>query len=177
MRYFLKQIVLFFFISTGSLFLLILLVNSYTRQDKFFIIPENKSLLILGNSQTECAFNDTIIHDAYNLSSGGEAYFYTYFKLQKLLQANDGIKAILLSYSNPVIENVMDEWTWGDMYINARYPKYAQNMDVEAKLLLASKNPATLISSQSLALKRQLAFILNRENYIPGSFAWGGIFI
>lgn len=62
-------------------------------------IEKDKNIFILGDSNTECAINDSIFKNSKNLSSSGEPYFDTYSKIQKLLLEEVKIDYIFLSYT------------------------------------------------------------------------------
>jgi len=150
------------------------LINNRVASGKFYKLPYEKSYLILGHSHTECAYNDTIISNVINLSSGGECYFYTYFKLKKLLDENSNLKGVFVGYSNNVIAKDMDEWIWGDAYVSARYPKYSAFMDSDDIGLLVEKNPRKLMTSLPIATKKYIGFLLGKSNNIITDQAWGG---
>ena len=102
--------------------------------------------LLLGHSQPECALNDSIIEKSVNRCQGGEAYFYTYTKLKKLLEVNNQIKTVYLSFSNNQIGKEMDKWTYGDIYILDKYPAYFYEMSKNDKFVLIKENFKSVIS-------------------------------
>ncbi|NDV60235.1 hypothetical protein [Bacteroides sp. 519] len=128
-----------------TLFLISLFViNRYCAD---FGIAKNKTVLIIGNSHPECAFNDALIPGVANLSESGEAYFYTYFKLKQLLEQNPQIDKVLIEFANEHIRKGIDKWIWDDMYVSYRFPKYASFMDADAIKLLLKHNPESVMES------------------------------
>jgi hypothetical protein len=146
------------------------IINSRT----VFVLPSTTETLVLGHSQAECALNDSLIDKAKNLAQGGEAYFYTYQKLRKLLPENPQVKTVYLSFSNNQIEKKMDEWTYDDQHLSNYFPKYSGQMDAEDYQLLMQHNPKKVIAGELKALKNNLTFILkNKRSYLDNN-NWGG---
>lgn len=174
MKSFVVRTVMFSIIVLVVISGIVVLVNYKIDNGSFYKISPDKSILILGHSHTECGYNDSIIHDALNLSSGGECYFYTYFKLKKLLEENSNIKSVFVGYSNNMIEKEMDEWIWGEAYISARYPKYGAFMNLDDIGLLFKKNPKVMLATQPIATKKYISFLVGGNHDIIKEQAWGG---
>lgn len=129
--------------------------------------------LLLGHSQPECSLNDSIIQHSKNLSQGGEAYFYTYTKLKKLLEVNPQIKTVYVSFSNNQLEKKMDEWTFDDIYIKDKYPAYFFAMDKEEKKMLWENNPKSVFQSELQLLKNNTVDLLKYKGKIRPETYWG----
>jgi hypothetical protein len=139
-----------------------------------FTLSATTETLILGHSQAECGLNDSLIQGSKNLAQGGEAYFYTYQKLRKLLPENPQVKTVFLSFSNNQIEKKMDEWTYDDKHLSNYFPKYSGQLDAEDYSLLMKYNPKKVVSGELKALKNNLSFILkNQKSYLDNG-NWGG---
>lgn len=139
-----------------------------------FQLPNSVHSLILGHSQPECAFNDSLISNVKNMAQGGEAYFYTYQKIKKLLPENPQIKTVYLSFSNNQIEPRMDEWTYDDEHLGNYFPKYAAQLDGEDYALLLQHNYKAVLSGELKALKNNLTFLAKGENDFLKNNNWGG---
>jgi len=139
-----------------------------------FALQPTTEYLILGHSQAECALNDSLIVNSKNLAQGGEAYFYTYQKLRKLLPENPQVKIVFLSFSNNQIQKKMDEWTYDDQHLSNYFPKYSGQMDAEDYLLLMKHNPRKVVSGELKALKNNVTFILKNQKSIVSNSNWGG---
>ncbi|RXR27733.1 hypothetical protein EQG68_14615 [Flavobacterium piscinae] len=129
--------------------------------------------IILGHSQPECGLNDSLIAHTKNFSQGGEAYFYTYTKLKKLIEVNPKIKTVYLSFSNNQLEQKMDEWTFDAVYINDKYPAYFFAMDWKEKKLLWKHNPKAVLQSEQLLLKNNLVDLVKYKGKIRPEIYWG----
>jgi hypothetical protein len=73
-------------------------------------IPIHKTVLMLGSSQIECAINDNILDEAFNLCESGDSYFASYLKLQKLHNDNDHIETVYLGYHSMSLAENTDKW-------------------------------------------------------------------
>lgn len=129
--------------------------------------------IILGHSQPECGLNDSLIANTKNLSQGGEAYFYTFTKLKKLIEVNSNIKTVYLSFSNNQLEKKMDEWTFDAVFINDKYPAYFFAMDFEEKKVLWKANPKAVLQSEQLLLKNNLVDLVKYKGKIRQETYWG----
>jgi hypothetical protein len=129
--------------------------------------------IVLGHSQPECGLNDSLLAHTKNFSQGGEAYFYTYTKLKKLMEVNPNIKTVYLSFSNNQLEEKMDEWTFDAVYINDKYPAYFFAMDWEEKKLLWNHNPKAVLQSEQLLLKNNVVDLVKYKGKIRPETYWG----
>lgn len=152
MRKFTTKLLVF----ASIIFLALVGVCLLNRQFANFILKENKELLIVGHSHSECAYNDSLINGAINFSHSGESYFYTYFKTKKLIEQNPTIKTVFIEFANNQINQAMNDWIWDEKYMSYRFPKYGVFMDVESYKLLANKNPTCLLSSTRNLIKNSI---------------------
>jgi hypothetical protein len=138
-----------------------------------YTLDASISSIVLGHSQPECGLNDSLIANTKNLSQGGEAYFYTYTKLKKLIAINPNIKTVYLSFTNNQLEKKMDEWTFDALYINDKYPTYFFAMDWEEKKVLWKNNPKAVLQSEQLLLKNNMVDLLKYKGKIRPETYWG----
>lgn len=64
-----------------------------------FNIGQEKRVLILGDSQSECDINDELERSWINLSSSGDPLMFNYIKLRKVFRENPQIDTIVLAFS------------------------------------------------------------------------------
>jgi hypothetical protein len=153
-----------FILLLGSIIVLSFIVISKIIIEKAsFKLHKPVGSIVLGNSHTEFALNDSIITDFTNISQSGESYFYTYVKLKEMVKDNPEIETVFLAFSNEVIDVGMDEWTWGDQYISYRFPKFAPFMDFHHHYILAYNNPKSYIENLSKSIKKNSGKILSND--------------
>lgn len=153
---FLKKLAMFF-----SLVVIVCLVvfgiqTWNIREQANFKFPKNYTYLMVGHSHAECAYNDSLIADFKNIATSGESYFYTFYKLKKVLEQNDSIKMVLVEFTNNQIYDNMDNWIWGDKYIAKFYPKYGSFISYWDTGLLLEHNSSAVINNFSVLQKRNL---------------------
>ena len=141
----------------------ILIVNSIINHKGNFKIKKDSKYIVLGHSHPECAFNDSLISDFSNFGKSGESYFYTYFKMKKILEQNENLKTIFIEFSNNQIEIEMDKWIWNDEFITNRYPIFSPFMDLKDNWMLLNNNPSGFIKSLSLSLKHNFSNIAEND--------------
>jgi hypothetical protein len=174
MTRFLTRTFLFLFGSFTVIFATIFLVNKAVGKANYFKIDPSATSIIMGPSFPEYAFNDSLIDHFENFAQGGEAYFYTYYKLKKIIANNPGVQNLFIEYSNNMLDKEMDDWLWGDEFIAYRYPKYGSVIDLRGLALLCSRNTAAVVNAASLLLKFNVDFLVtNKQNYIKAA-DWGG---
>jgi len=160
---------------TGTLLFATLFLSTdflINRPENFQIAP-TYSTLIIGHSHSECSLNDSLIDHTLNLSQSGESFFYSYFKVKKLLEANPGIRRIYIEFTNNCITTEMNEWMYSDKYLNYRYPKYSAMMGLGAKYQLFRHNPKAFMNAQPVSVKTKLKYLfLHRSTFIQDA-DWG----
>ncbi|MFM9987014.1 hypothetical protein [Flavobacterium sp.] len=142
-------------------------------QGNYYKLDKKYDNLIFGHSHSECAFNDKKIANTLNISNSGESYFYTYFKVKKIIE-NNKIKNVFISFTNNYIEYTIDTTEiWKEKYLNKWYSKYGAYMTSEDLLLLLKKNLKGILNAQSLASKKYLTFLIKRKKSIIEDLSWG----
>ena len=124
---------------TGIVLIEILILNN---KGNFKLTTEQK-YIILGHSHAQMDYDDKYIDSSENLASSGEAYFYTYIKLRKILQSNKEKKVLFIEFTNNNIVKEMNNWIWDDMHLFDRYRLYSAYTHLNERKLLYMKNPYT----------------------------------
>jgi hypothetical protein len=147
--------------------------NMLLRKKTYLRLKPETTMIVLGHSHPETAFNDSLIHRFQNCAGGGESYFYIYRKLEVILRDNPQIETVLIEYTNNSITPRMDEWIWNDANLNARYADYAHLLDLNDHMVLLTHNPIALIKAIGVTLSATTARIRD-ANYdiskIKGGF-------
>ena len=167
MKKFLAKAFLFLTVIFLIVFISLFLIGKIVNKGNYFTFHKTNQNIILGHSHAECSYNDSLILGFKNLAQSGESYFYTYFKLKKVLENNTQIKTCFVEFTNNNIESKFEKWIWDDQYISNRYPKYFAFMNASDIFLLAKLNTFAILNAQSASLKSNFLFIKSKKkNYI-----------
>lgn len=141
---------------------LIIFVNRYCS---VFKIENTKQIVLIGDSHSECAFDDSVVNGLANYSQMGESYFYSYFKIKKLIDQNPNLNTLLIEISNTQIDKNTDRRIWGDKYLPFKLPIYGSFMDVESLGLLLENNSKGFKASIFPLLKNNTKMLFKGVNY------------
>ena len=130
-----------------------------------FKIDNNKNILVLGASSTECSINDTILTNYLNLSQSAEAYIFTYIKLKKILEVNKHIDTVLLAYTYDILKKGRDEWIIGDTKMRDNISRYISFIGTEELEILFPKYSfwSSLIDLPYLSKRALISFFLKKD--------------
>ncbi len=131
MKKYIYRVVLFMSIFIALFVFYEFITSRYISLRADFKLKTKPKYIVLGHSHPETAFNDSLISDVFNLAQSGESYFYTFQKVKEVLNQNKSITTIFIEFTNNQINKEMDNWIWGDKYINNRYPLYSSFMNLE----------------------------------------------
>lgn len=173
MRKFIFQVFLFsilVIILIGSLFFF---PKKIVERKTNFRISKNIDKIVIGHSQPECAYNDSLINNFKNFSASGEAYFYNYYKLIPLISNNENIKTVFIEFTNNQIAQPVNEFIWGDKYMPYKYALFASYIHIDGVKLLLDKNSSGLINGSfkfilnnlKIIIKNNYSFTFNRGGY------------
>jgi hypothetical protein len=154
------QHIALFSLITLCICIAITVFNSQLINSKSLDIPYSKNVLILGDSNSQTAINDSIYNNALNLSSSADPYFYSYLKLKKIVETNTHIDTLVLSFSPHNIYK--NNWTFNKEHLYSRFSVYYPFMDYQDLLFLIKGNPKGVISASSDIMKRTLSNSLGR---------------
>jgi len=163
MRDFLRRLTVVASILGVLLALLVVACNLIINKKASFKIPAADTLVLFGHFHSEFAYNDTLIPGFKNLGSGGEAYFYTFRKMENVLAQNPQIRTVFIEFSNNQVTRRMNDWIWADSYMEAEYPIYAPFIPLQDHRYLFTHNFRGYINSSSFALKQQMISILAND--------------
>lgn len=141
MKAFLTRLMIFLTATACSLMALAYLGGVLLKNKGPFRMPEDKRYVFMGHSQTEYAYDASVIDSCINLGAAGEAYLYTYVKVAELIRENPGRRmTLLVTFSNNNLGSNMDDWTWGDVYIQDRYRRFHAFTGLAERKLLYTNN-------------------------------------
>ncbi len=167
MKAFIKKIIFFFIYLYSGILILILSSNYCINANANFKLQQDITQIILGNSQPECAFNDSLIPHFKNLAKAGETYFYGYQKLKEVLKQNSQINTVYIEFNPTNILIREDEKIWENRFIKYQAPNNLAFFSFNDHKLLATKNNMGYQKAILKGLKLNLTRIAKNEyNFI-----------
>jgi hypothetical protein len=110
-------------------------------KERLLTINSDIQYVFAGNSTLECAVDDRVIKHSVNIAQAGEAYMYTYSKLKALLEANEHIRQVFISFSYADILMEKEEtWLFSDYFIVEKVQYYNYLLDRAERTLLFDNN-------------------------------------
>ena len=123
MKPFFNKIIVFISVPTGLLILTFLLLNYYNNKIIESGISSDVTILFIGDSHIQKSIDDKLIKAAINISQSSESFYYSYYKLDKILKSNTSITTIYLGFSHHSLSSYYDEFVFGkySKNISSRY--------------------------------------------------------
>jgi hypothetical protein len=159
------------FLSTYSVFILmagvlitsvVTLINRAINAKATFMFNSNIKYVILGNSHPECAYNDTLLNRFLNLSKSAESYYFTFFKIQKIIAQNKQIDTFFIECSNIQFTEQMDESIWGRKS-STRYILYAPFIPIQHHKVLIKNNVLGLLNNISVGARTNATKLISND--------------
>jgi len=169
----LLKLIVFVTLSFSSLMATAVIILTLSSASKKHKISEQKSVLIIGNSQSEYGLNDTIIPNSLNMSQSGDCSFYNYFKTKKLIDDNNQLKTVLYLYTNNMFLKGMDEWIYDEKHLGFKYPKYAHVIDFKNQWFLFTMNPKSFLIAIRDAVRSDVQFLIKGNEKMYIALDWG----
>jgi hypothetical protein len=144
MKYLIVKIIIFALLFVSFITFFYLLSDKYLnyRKQYFLKLKNNVVVLFAGDSNIECAVNDSLIPNSLNIAEGGEAYLYTYAKLKYLLTYNKQINTVILGFSFHTLDTTYEnKWLFSDKFIISKNKSYNYLLESSDKAILISRNP------------------------------------
>lgn len=143
MNKFLKQL-LVFLIPIFILILSIVYLQLFSiNQVRNFKIPSNINKLIIGDSHTKLAVDDSILTNSLNISQDSESYIFSYYNLKELIKKNKQIDTILLSCSFHNFAKYYDISTYHSDVVGKYF--FILPFSVQIEFMKKSNNPMAVL--------------------------------
>lgn len=140
MKLFLKKIFWFITPLVSTCLILLAIANPYiSDKSSKFKIADSKEILIIGDSHIQKSLSDEIISNSKNVSIPSESFYFTYYKLKAILDANHSIKTVILGTGNHNISAYYEDFIIG-RYSMSTSPKYFFLLPFDQKVKLISYN-------------------------------------
>lgn len=141
-------LIVFLFILVLLIFYVFVWTQYCLRMSKFsFEIPKHKTVLIVGDSQTQADINDSICENVYNISLAHDGYFTMYKRIQLYIEANPHVNTIILAMTPHTMSPVKDEFYHNFGYVGETTKHYLPYLSIEDWWLLLKNDPADVVSA------------------------------
>jgi hypothetical protein len=177
MKFFVKNLMVFGTFCVALVLLILGVEKSILNNQHHFRLPAKDKYIFLGHSHTQMALNDSLVDSSINLASAGEAYFYTYIKLNKILESNDQQKVVFIAYSNNSIVSEMNGWIWDDIHILDRYRLYSAFTRFNEMKVLYKNNPSTTFICNVKSIVNNFYYIFKLKNISEDNKMGGYIYL
>ncbi|HEV3223197.1 MAG TPA: hypothetical protein VGZ90_09975 [Puia sp.] len=164
MKLFIRNLMLFTITCLIAFAVLVTIEKTILNNMGQFKLSMGVKYIFMGHSHPQMDYNDKLIDSSVNLASSGEAYFYTYIKLKKILESNSDKKIVFVEFSNNNIISQMNKWIWNDIYIYDRYRLYWSYTPNTERKLLYTKNPEASILCDIKSVVTNVYYIFSLKN-------------
>lgn len=170
MKKFLKKVLVLFAVFV-SISVVLSGITYYKKSDILnYEIPKDKHIVIMGNSQTEMAINDSGLDGVINLSKSAKQYLYQKIDIENLIKTNPQIDTIFLNISPFTIRKNDADENYRDQALAKVYTYYTPYLTLSdwAALPLRAKYFKSLICGECLRYLPQTqkpgAYVYNTRN-------------
>ena len=169
MKKLIKRGVLFLII-TGIVSLIVGLLSVLLFKKTFeYKFKEEKNMLIVGNSHTECSINDSILSNSVNLSQSASSYFYSYMKIREFTKYNPQIDTVIISFSDNDLFSEKEKWFSSSEKINNKMTRHIILFNKDDYLDLFKSNPLE-VSFQTFILYSDFYNLHTQKRDFIGSY-------
>ncbi len=86
-------------------------------------VPAGVTTVFAGDSHVEQCVDDRIVPHSLNIAQNSEAFYFTYFKLEKLLANSPAVRTVYLGFGPHSLSDYYDDFVFGQYapYISAKY--------------------------------------------------------
>lgn len=173
MKLFIQRLIKFILFSI-TLVLLFWVFSFIILRNVSFKIPDNKTIVVIGDSHPECAINDRILDNTFNFSKSGTSSFYSYVKIRKILDVNPHIEKVVVGFNYADITESKNRWLTGSQYLKSKLPRYFFLMNISEFAMILKKSPIGTLKSLFSATIFLLEDILSKNKDIVKNTNWGG---
>lgn len=169
MKKFIKEIFKFSIIPLIFLVTFSLLIYCISKVIDYKLNPGITEIYI-GDSHIECAVNDSLLNSGKNVSTNSESFYFSYYKLKKLVEENQNIETVYLGLSYHSLSNYYDQFTNGE-YSPSVSPKYFYVLPVIEKFRLGYWNLKNLSTFIKGVLSESYRYLFKDVTFSSGGYS------
>lgn len=126
--------------------------------------------IFMGDSHIEQAIDDTLLENSVNLAQNSESLYFSYYKLNILLEHNPSIKEVYLGFSYHSVSSYYDKFIFGE-FSNAISSRYFSLLPFKEKLKILIANRNDFFSYLKVVTKNDILNIWREKKTFQGGFA------
>jgi hypothetical protein len=126
-------------------------------------IGNKNTILVVGDSQIECALNTNLIKNSYSVAQGGDNHLYNYAQIRGLISENKKIDTILLGHNYNNVLGSYEYYYKTPSVLQYKVPKYFSVLQLEELKDLFLINPKAMLVTAPLIIKHNINFYLKRK--------------
>lgn len=131
------------------------------RKAQLLKISDEINIVFAGDSNVECAINDSLIANSINIAQSGESYLYSYIKIRSLLEYNNRIKTIFIGFSPGNLSRETEErWMFRDDFVIEKIKLYNYLMHYPEKILIIKQNPKAYLKGLTESVSGNLQTVI-----------------
>lgn len=117
-------------------------MNNYS-----FELPKNKTVLVIGDSQTQADIDDSICSMIHNVSLAHDGYLTMYKRLKLFVEANPQIDKVVVALTPHTVSPVKDEFYHNFGYVEETTKHYLPYFGLAEWWELLKNDPADVVSA------------------------------
>jgi hypothetical protein len=163
MKKFIQKLLSFLIFPTiigGAVFLVFVICISNLSSE--CQIKSNIKHVYIGDSHIEQTINDSIIPNSLNIGINSESFYFSYYKLEVLLNNNPSIDNIYLGFSYHNLSNYYDRFINGD-YSYSIAPKYFYILPPKQQIRMIYWNKTNLVPFMRSVIKHGFIKLLRND--------------
>ncbi|MEY3598788.1 MAG: hypothetical protein RL521_1210 [Bacteroidota bacterium] len=169
------KIGLFFVLPIGTLLFFLLSMSSYHLPFYHPQLPNQKKVLVIGNSHPECAIIEKSDDDFVNLGKSGECFYYSVKKAEWFVANNPQLKQVWIELAPNQFMPHMENWIGDVEYEQRAMLSFPFLMDFNWEWNAWSKAPVTSLQTKLVQARRYWSAVLwPRWSADRDAMKWGG---
>lgn len=146
MKQFLKYILIFLIL---LLTFYVILWGQYIVKMKnySFELPEQKTVLVIGDSQTQADIDDSICFMTHNVSLAHDGYLTLYKRMRMFVEVNPQIDTVIVALTPHTVSPIKDEFYHNFGYVEETIKHYLPYFELSEWWELLKNDPADVLSA------------------------------
>jgi hypothetical protein len=170
-KLFIQKILCFGAAITGTLFIVIALLALVTDREHDYTLASSIRDIYMGDSRIELAINDSMLPNSLNLGASSESFYYSYYKLDRILKNTPTIRRVFLGIGHHSISSYYDRFVDGHFSV-AVAPRYFNLLPSEQQARILKANTGDFLKfMRNYILEGLTKLSTDNENLQTSAFA------